>query len=77
MKTTAAVVFALLAAAAPARAQQQSPSEQAIAQKLMVEIRDGISCSTLVITLQQQLLAAQTELRGLRAPGPKDETSPK
>lgn len=74
MRRTIAIAV-LLVLTAPALAQQPSPpvSEQALAQKLMTEINAGIQCSATTITLQQQLAAAQAEIKELKAKMPKDE----
>jgi hypothetical protein len=65
---------AMLAASAPALAQDAapalptpSPTEQALTQRLMQEIGNGINCSSGAITLQRQLADAQAKIRELQA----------
>lgn len=44
-----------------------SPTEQALTQRLMQEIGNGINCSSSAITLQRQLADAQAQVKKLEA----------
>lgn len=59
-------LIALLAiVTAPAFAQQQPPEVIALGNKLIAEINSGITCQAQVITLKQQLDAAQAKIKEL------------
>lgn len=73
MKSIASAVLIVAAISSVAVAQQQPAPEQALAQKLMAEINTGLQCTAAAITLQQQLIAAQAELKELKAKLPKPE----
>lgn len=75
-KIAVAIGF-FLTSAALAQQPPASPSEQALAQKLMAEIGTGIQCSTATITLQQQLAAAQERIKKLEADQKPQEQPPK
>lgn len=68
-----AIAFAAVLLAAPALAQQPSPpsppspTEQALTQRLMQEIGNGINCNVSTITLQRQLADAQAQVKQLEA----------
>lgn len=54
-----------------------TPEAQALAQKLMSEINANIACSTNVITLQQQLAAAQAKIKALEEKAVPNKDAPK
>jgi hypothetical protein len=64
LKIAIVVAIALIVGIAIARAQQPptSPLEQALGSKLMEEINQNVQARASIITLQQQLKAAQAEL---------------
>lgn len=63
LKTTLLLLcFSVSAALAQ---QQASPLEQALGAKMMREMNDGLQCSANVIVAQQQLAAAQAEVKRL------------
>jgi hypothetical protein len=62
-----AVAVALVLLAVPALAQQQSPMEQALAQKLGIEVNASLQCSAAQITTQAELAKAQARVRELEA----------
>lgn len=70
------LLFASLLIAAAASAQvpfvPPTPEAQALAQKLMAEINANIACTAAGISLNQQLVAAQAEIKRL-----KDKPEPK
>ena len=68
------LLFAFLVFAAPAHAQQQSQSanEQVLGNKLVKEIQESLACQSSLITLQQQLNAANDKIKELENPK-KDE----
>ncbi len=74
-------IVALLLAASPALAQQQqaaapqSPMEQALSQRLSVEIGASLQAAATVIDLQRQLALAQARVKELEAAGKKDAAS--
>lgn len=48
-----------------ALAQQQTPIEQALSNKLLQEIQSGIACSSSVISLRAELTKAQERIKEL------------
>lgn len=72
-------LFAILPFLLPAAAlaqpapQQQSPAEQALAQRLTAEINNNLTCSANVITLQEQIKKLTAELAAKK---PADEKHP-
>jgi hypothetical protein len=65
MRVFAAFISAL-AISAPAYAQQQTPMEQALAQKLTIEVNASLQCSAAQVTTQGQLQAAQARVKELQ-----------
>lgn len=66
---TLALLAALVACVPPARGQQPSPpGEQALGQKLLVEIQAGLQCSTALITAQAELTKLRAELEAAKKP---------
>lgn len=53
--------------------QQSTPIEQAMGQKIMAEINNGLACSARLIEVQKQLDDAQAKLKELE---PKDKAKP-
>lgn len=62
---TSLLVFLLSSTAA--FTQQQSPSERAIVQKLMVEINAGLQCNTQLVSANDQIAQLQKELADEKA----------
>ncbi len=60
------VFVACLLAPLPVLAQTPTPEVQALGQKLMAEINANIQCTTAGISLQQQLVAAQAQIKALQ-----------
>ncbi len=58
-----AIVFALVT---PASAQQQTPREQAISQKLLREISESVQCAESQIVLQQKIADLEKQLEALK-----------
>lgn len=57
-----------------AQTPAQSPREQALTAKLITEINNGLSCSTEVVTLQQQIQKLQAQIaEAKKAPEPKEK----
>jgi hypothetical protein len=72
------IAIALALLATPALAQQQQPSftEQAMGQKIMQEINNGLACSARLIEVQKQLETAEAkvkQLEGEAKPAPKTQ----
>lgn len=56
----------LIALVTPASAQQQTPREQAISQKLLREISESVQCSESTIILQQKIADLEKQLEALK-----------
>jgi hypothetical protein len=63
---TTIAIFLLIGSPAFAQ-QQQSPMEQALAQKLGIEVNASLQCSASLIAAQAQLTAAQARVKELEA----------
>jgi hypothetical protein len=60
----------LLTTAASAQQHQQTPSEQALAAKLLQEIQGGLTCNASLLSVQAELAKAQARVKELE---PKQE----
>lgn len=73
------LVAALTVAASaqqPQPPQQQSPSERAIAQKLMAEINAGLQCGAQLVSAGDQIAQLQKELADEKAKNAKPPAAP-
>lgn len=73
------VFFAALAVtlASPGLAQQPSPIEQALSQRLGIEINAGVQAAAAIIDLQRQLSATQARIKALEEKyEPKKDAEP-
>lgn len=66
------IMIALLLSTAAQAQQQQSPTEQALGAKLLLEIQQGLACSAEAVTLKSDLAKAFTKIKDLEAK-PKEE----
>lgn len=75
------LVIATLLFSGPALAQQQSPQrppmEQALSERLGVEIGAGLNATATIIDLQRQLAAAQAKIKELEAAAATNLSDPK
>lgn len=68
------IILSLLLASNAAFAQQTQTMEKALGAKLMREINESISCNASLISLQDDLMKAQTKIKELEAKAePKKE----
>lgn len=71
-----AIIFCLLASQAFAQ-QQQTPKEQALAQRVGSEIGANIEANAIIIDLRQQLATAQARVKALEEKyEPKKDAEP-
>lgn len=70
----AALLLYALQSQQMAHAQQAAlPRDQALTQKLIVEINSGLACNTSLIDAQQQIAKLQAELKDKDAPAAKTQ----
>ena len=72
------IIFVLLVLllATPARAQQQTPTEQALGAKLMQELQGGLNCNTSLISVRNDLVKAQARIEELEKAAKEKEGKP-
>lgn len=58
------------------RAQTVSPKEQALGQKLMQEINNGLTCGEQVVTLQRQVADLQEQVKKAKEAAAPKESKP-
>jgi len=73
MKGLVLAAALLLAGPALAEQQEQSPAEQALGQRVIVEINANLQAAAKIIELQRQLTAAQARVKELEAAAPKKD----
>jgi len=73
MKRVLIAAALLLAGPALAEQQEQSPAEQALGQRVIVEINANLQAAAKIIELQRQLTAAQARVKELEAAAPKKD----
>jgi hypothetical protein len=71
MRQAISILLLILGLVGFALAQQQSPIEQALSQKIMQEINNGLACNTDLIKVKEELLKAKEELAQLKQEGAK------
>lgn len=70
-----ATFVAILYMGSLARAQQPSPAEQALSERLLAEIQANVQARAQLIDVQRQLTAAQAKIKELE-PKPTAEVQP-
>ena len=63
MKYLVAILMMLVFASEAQAQQQTSPTEQAIGNKLLQEINNGIACNANLLVVQKQLADAQAKIK--------------
>lgn len=73
------LALALILLATPVIAQQQTPTEQALGDKVLLELKAGLTCNVSLITVQAELAKAQARIKELepkpdaKAPPPNND----